>query len=157
VSEARRTFECFGGLVGVSVLGPESMEPERAAAAAEARLLAAHRQLSRFLPGSELSRLNRDPRTRVPADPLLLRLASGAREAGELGGTAPCVLNAANEVAVEAFLGGELGFTGIPEVIERTLDAMPLRQVTHFQELFEADAAARDHASGLLGGALSSA
>ena len=80
-----------------------------------------------------------------------------AREAGELGGTAPCVLNAANEVAVEAFLGGELGFTGIPEVIERTLDAMPLRQVTHFQELFEADAAARDHASGLLGGALSSA
>jgi 1-deoxy-D-xylulose-5-phosphate reductoisomerase len=80
-----------------------------------------------------------------------------AREAGELGGTAPCVLNAANEVAVEAFLGGELGFTGIPEVIERTLDAMPLRQVTHFQDLFEADAAARDHASGLLGGALSSA
>jgi 1-deoxy-D-xylulose-5-phosphate reductoisomerase len=80
-----------------------------------------------------------------------------AREAGELGGTAPCVLNAANEVAVEAFLGGELGFTGIAEVIERTLDAMPLRQVTHFQELFVADAAARDHASGLLGGALSSA
>jgi 1-deoxy-D-xylulose-5-phosphate reductoisomerase len=80
-----------------------------------------------------------------------------AREAGELGGTAPCVLNAANEVAVEAFLGGELGFTGIAEVIERTLDAMPLRQVTHFQDLFEADAAARDHASGLLGGALSSA
>jgi 1-deoxy-D-xylulose-5-phosphate reductoisomerase len=80
-----------------------------------------------------------------------------AREAGELGGTAPCVLNAANEVAVEAFLGGDLGFTGIAEVIERTLDAMPLRQVTHFQELFDADAAARDHASGLLGGALSSA
>jgi 1-deoxy-D-xylulose-5-phosphate reductoisomerase len=80
-----------------------------------------------------------------------------AREAGELGGTAPCVLNAANEVAVEAFLGGELGFTGIPEVTERTLDAMPLRQVTHFQELFDADAAAREHASGLLGGALSSA
>jgi thiamine biosynthesis lipoprotein len=84
VSEARRTFECFGGLVGVSVLGPASMEPERAAAAAEARLLAAHRQLSRFLPTSELSRLNRDPRARVPADPLLLRLASAAREAGEL-------------------------------------------------------------------------
>jgi thiamine biosynthesis lipoprotein len=84
VSEARRTFECFGGLVGVSVLGPESMEPERAAAAAEAELLAAHRQLSRFLPDSELSRLNRDPRTRVPAKPLLLRLASAAHEAGKL-------------------------------------------------------------------------
>jgi 1-deoxy-D-xylulose-5-phosphate reductoisomerase len=80
-----------------------------------------------------------------------------AREAGEAGGTAPCVLNAANEVAVEAFLAGKLGFTGIAEVIERTLEALPAQQVTHFQELFDADAAARDHASGLLGGALSSA
>lgn len=84
MSNARRTFECFGGMVDVSVLGPASMEPERAAAEAEVRLLAAHRQLSRFLPGSALSRLNRDPRTRVPADPLLLRLASAAREAGEM-------------------------------------------------------------------------
>jgi FAD:protein FMN transferase len=84
VSEVGRTFECFGGLVTVSVLGPASMEPEKAAAAAEARLLAAHRQLSRFLPGSELSCLNHDPRARVPADLLLLKLASAAREAGEL-------------------------------------------------------------------------
>ena len=84
MSEARRTFECFGGLVTVAVLGPASMEPGRAAAAAEAKLLAAHRQLSRFLPGSELSRLNRDPRDRVPASPLLLELASAARKAGEL-------------------------------------------------------------------------
>jgi thiamine biosynthesis lipoprotein len=60
------------------------MEPEKAAVTAEARLLAAHRQLSRFLPDSELSRLNRDSRARVPADPLLLRLASAARDAGEL-------------------------------------------------------------------------
>lgn len=86
MSEARRTFECFGGLVNVSVVGPASMAPERAATAAEARLLAAHRRLSRFLPDSELSRLNRDPRARVPADPLLLRLASAARKAGELSG-----------------------------------------------------------------------
>src|SRR4029450_4811133 len=41
-----------------------------------------------------------------------------AREAGEGGGTAPCVLNAADEVAVEAFLGGRIPFTRIPEVIE---------------------------------------
>jgi FAD:protein FMN transferase len=86
VSEARRSFECFGGLVNVSVLGPASMEPARAAAAAETRLLAAHRQLSRFLPASELSRLNRDSRTKVPAEPLLLRLASAGREAGQLTG-----------------------------------------------------------------------
>jgi 1-deoxy-D-xylulose-5-phosphate reductoisomerase len=80
-----------------------------------------------------------------------------AREAGEAGGTAPCVLNAADEVAVEAFLAGELGFTAIPEVIERTLEALPPEPVTHFEQLFETDAAARDHASGLAGGALSSA
>ena len=42
-----------------------------------------------------------------------------------MGGTAPCVLNAANEVAVHAFLAGELPFTGIPEVIDRTLEAVP--------------------------------
>ncbi|HWA55335.1 MAG TPA: FAD:protein FMN transferase [Solirubrobacterales bacterium] len=84
MSEARRTFECFGGVVTIAVLGPASMEPGRAAASAEAKLLAAHRQLSRFLPGSELSRLNRDPRARVPASPLLVELASAAREAGEL-------------------------------------------------------------------------
>ncbi|MGN6814764.1 MAG: FAD:protein FMN transferase [Solirubrobacterales bacterium] len=84
MSEVRRTFECFGGLVNVSVFGPQSMEPEKATAAAEAELLAAHRKLSRFLPESELTRLNRDPRASVPADPLLLRLASAAREAGEL-------------------------------------------------------------------------
>ncbi len=86
MSEVRRAFECFGGLVTVAVLGPASMEPEKAATAVEARLRAAHRQLSRFLPDSDLSRLNRDPRTSVPADPLLLRLASAAREAGELTG-----------------------------------------------------------------------
>ncbi len=84
MSEARRTFECFGGLVTVAVLGPASMRPAKAAEAAEAKLLAAHRQLSRFLPGSELSRLNRDPRARVPASPLMLELVSAAREAGEL-------------------------------------------------------------------------
>ena len=42
-----------------------------------------------------------------------------AREAGEVGGTAPCVLNAADEVAVEAFLAERIPFTGIPEVIDQ--------------------------------------
>src|SRR4051794_20250504 len=80
-----------------------------------------------------------------------------AREAGEAGGTAPCVLNAANEVAVSSFLAGEIGFTAIPAVIERTLEALPAEPIVHFEQLFEVDAAARDHASGLAGGALSSA
>ena len=45
-----------------------------------------------------------------------------SREAAEAGGTAPCVLNAANEVAVHAFLNGRLPFMGIPAVIEQTLE-----------------------------------
>jgi 1-deoxy-D-xylulose-5-phosphate reductoisomerase len=75
-----------------------------------------------------------------------------AREAGEMGGTAPCVLNAADEIAVEAFLAGRIAFTGIPEVIDRTLEAVPGGPVGHFEDLFDVDAAARDHARGLIEG-----
>jgi 1-deoxy-D-xylulose-5-phosphate reductoisomerase len=75
-----------------------------------------------------------------------------AREAGEVGGTAPCVLNAADEVAVEAFLAGRIAFTGIPEVIDRTLEAIPGGPVRHFDDLFDVDAAAREHARGLIEG-----
>jgi 1-deoxy-D-xylulose-5-phosphate reductoisomerase len=75
-----------------------------------------------------------------------------AREAGEVGGTAPCVLNAADEVAVEAFLAGRIPFTGIPDVIERTLEAISGGPVRHFEDLFDVDAAAREHARGLIEG-----
>src|SRR5918994_4623605 len=75
-----------------------------------------------------------------------------AREAGEVGGTAPCVLNAANEVAVEAFLAGRLPFAGIAEVIDRCLEALSGGPVRHFEDLFDVDAAAREHARGLIEG-----
>jgi 1-deoxy-D-xylulose-5-phosphate reductoisomerase len=75
-----------------------------------------------------------------------------AREAGEVGGTAPCVLNAADEVAVEAFLAGRIPFTGIPEVIDKCLEAIPGGPVRHFEDLFDVDAAAREHARGLIEG-----
>jgi 1-deoxy-D-xylulose-5-phosphate reductoisomerase len=74
-----------------------------------------------------------------------------AREAAVAGGTAPCVLNAANEVAVHAFLGGRIAFTAIAEVIETTLDevgSVPLRE---FDTLFDADRRAREVAAGALG------
>jgi 1-deoxy-D-xylulose-5-phosphate reductoisomerase len=67
-----------------------------------------------------------------------------AREAGEAGGTAPCVLNAADEVAVAAFLDGRIPFTGIAAVVERVLGEMPARPVGHFDDLFAADAEARE-------------
>jgi 1-deoxy-D-xylulose-5-phosphate reductoisomerase len=72
-----------------------------------------------------------------------------AREAAEAGGTAPCVLNAANEVAVHAFLRGELPFTGIARVIESTLAELPARPVRHFSDLYAADAEAREVARGV--------
>jgi 1-deoxy-D-xylulose-5-phosphate reductoisomerase len=56
-----------------------------------------------------------------------------AREAGERGGSAPAVLNAANEVAVEAFLAGEIGFPDIPAIIEECL----ARCVTHAEPTLE--------------------
>ncbi len=72
-----------------------------------------------------------------------------AREAAEAGGTAPCVLNAANEVAVHAFLAGDLPFTGIPRVIESTLSELPAQPVRHFSDLYAADAHAREVARGV--------
>jgi 1-deoxy-D-xylulose-5-phosphate reductoisomerase len=72
-----------------------------------------------------------------------------AREAARAGGTAPCVLNAANEVAVHAFLRGELSFTGIARVIESTLAELAARPVRHFSDLYEADAEAREVARGV--------
>jgi 1-deoxy-D-xylulose-5-phosphate reductoisomerase len=75
-----------------------------------------------------------------------------AREAGEVGGTAPCVLNAADEVAVEAFLDGRIPFTGIAEVIDRCLDEIPTGAADHFEQLFLVDSQAREHARGLIEG-----
>jgi 1-deoxy-D-xylulose-5-phosphate reductoisomerase len=69
-----------------------------------------------------------------------LRLAG---EAARQGGTAPCVLNAANEVAVHAFLEGRLRFVEIPEVIERTLSTLPAEPVRAFESLYHADREAR--------------
>jgi len=66
-----------------------------------------------------------------------------AREAALAAGTAPCVLNAANEVAVHAFLEGRLRFNGIAEVIERTLDELPVAPVRAFESLYVADREAR--------------
>ena len=69
------------------------------------------------------------------------------REAALAGGTAPCILNAANEIAVHAFLEGRLAFTGIADVIAATLHVMPGGPVRAFESLFEADREARELAS----------
>jgi len=59
------------------------------------------------------------------------------------GGTAPAILNAANEVAVAAFLAGNLGFLAIPELIERTLSALPAEPADDLAVLLASDQRAR--------------
>lgn len=63
------------------------------------------------------------------------------------GGTAPAVLNAANEIAVSAFLQGQLGFLAIPALVEDVLAALPSQAADTLDTLLEADARARQLAS----------
>jgi 1-deoxy-D-xylulose-5-phosphate reductoisomerase len=69
-----------------------------------------------------------------------------AREAMSLGGTATAILNAANEVAVAAFLAGELNFADIPAVIETTLSHLPGHEAVSLEVILKADANARQNA-----------
>jgi len=73
-----------------------------------------------------------------------------AREAARAGGTAPCIMNAANEVAVHAFLSERLRFLDIAAVIEETLEQLPSGPVHSFDSLGEADAEARRLAGELV-------
>ena len=74
-----------------------------------------------------------------------------ARRAGETGGTLPAVLNAANEVAVAAFLGGRLSFPGIWETVAAVMDRHHVSQGRGLEAALAADAWARQEAEGLLG------
>jgi 1-deoxy-D-xylulose-5-phosphate reductoisomerase len=67
--------------------------------------------------------------------------------AGRAGGSAPAVLNAADEVAVAAFLEGRIGFPGIPAVVSAALEAVPVGPVESVEQVMEADRAARAAAS----------
>jgi 1-deoxy-D-xylulose-5-phosphate reductoisomerase len=69
-----------------------------------------------------------------------------AYEAIEAGGTMPTVLNAANEIAVEAFLNGRIGFVQIAETIERTMDAHSATGLASIEEVLKADLWGRERA-----------
>ncbi len=85
-----------------------------------------------------------------PVDEETFRCLRLAREAARTGGTAPCIMNAANEVAVHAFLGERLRFLDIAVVIEETLELLPSGPVHSFDSLGEADAEARRVAGELV-------
>jgi 1-deoxy-D-xylulose-5-phosphate reductoisomerase len=70
-----------------------------------------------------------------------------ARQAGRAGGTAPAVLNAANEVAVEAFLSGRASFTDVAALVEGALAGVPREPADSLETVERADRAARMHVS----------
>lgn len=73
-----------------------------------------------------------------------------ALEAGRAGGTLPCVLNAANEVAVAAFLSGSCGFTDIDAAVEHTMNRFSAERVESLEQLWDIDRAARAEAARYL-------
>jgi 1-deoxy-D-xylulose-5-phosphate reductoisomerase len=78
-----------------------------------------------------------------PPDFETFPLLALARRSGERGGTFPCAFNAANEVAVAAFLDGKLSFLGIAATVEETLAAVEGAPARDLDDLMEADAEAR--------------
>jgi len=85
-----------------------------------------------------------------PPDPERFPLLPLARQAGERGGTYPCAFNAANEVAVAAFLDGRAGFLDIAAIVEDALASVDGAPADDLAELVEADAEARRLAAGRL-------
>jgi 1-deoxy-D-xylulose-5-phosphate reductoisomerase len=77
----------------------------------------------------------------------LLRLAYEAQRAG---GSATCTLNAADEVAVEAFLNGEIPFPGIADVVEETLERVPVQQPDSIDLVLAIDRESRDQARDIV-------
>ena len=75
-----------------------------------------------------------------------------ARAAGAEGGTAPAVLNAANEVAVGAFLDGRIGFMDIPRLVAGALDSVPATPADALDLVLDADARARAAVTAALAG-----
>lgn len=65
------------------------------------------------------------------------------------GGTAPCILNAANEVAVSKFLAGEIGFTKIPEIINRSLETVTSHKNPDLEMIIECDKLTREFVSSI--------
>lgn len=84
-----------------------------------------------------------------PPDPARYPCLGLARAAATAGGTAPAVFNAANEVAVAAFAANQLPFTGIAELVGRTLAALPVGEPGHLDAVLAADADTRRVASRL--------
>ena len=124
MTEAIERFDCFGGRCEVYVIGegPASSAAE-AAGAARSELSALHLRFSRFIAESELSRVNRDPRTSVRVSAMMARLACAVRFAGELSSG---LVDATQVSEIER--AGYARDLGEPLALARALELAPARR-----------------------------
>lgn len=85
-----------------------------------------------------------------PADTETFKCLALARQAGSTGGTLPCAMNAANEIAVAAFLAGDCAFLDIADCVEEVMSVHDVRKVESLDQLSEVDAWARMQARNVL-------
>jgi len=85
-----------------------------------------------------------------PPDEVRFPCLSLAYRAIREGGSSPAILNAANEVAVDAFLNSRIGFTAIPELIETVMDQMSLTEASTLEQILDVDRQARSMAERLI-------
>jgi 1-deoxy-D-xylulose-5-phosphate reductoisomerase len=77
-------------------------------------------------------------------------LLTYAFDAIEKGGNMPCILNAANEIAVDAFLNGKIRFTEMPRLVRKVMDSITFMQAPTLENLVTANTEARAYAASLL-------
>jgi 1-deoxy-D-xylulose-5-phosphate reductoisomerase len=104
----------------------------------------------RPVPGARLDLTRAGALTFFPPDPERFPCLRLARAALDDGGLAPAVVNAANEVAVAAFLDRRIGFMDIPALIERALDRHPGGALTSIDECVDVDARTRATVRGVI-------
>ena len=97
-----------------------------------------------------LDLLQKEALTFLPPDPERFPCLQLAYHAIQVGGTMPAVLNAANEIAVNAFLEGSLPFTKIPTLIQRVMEEHEVKSATTVEDILKADHRARDTSKEIL-------
>ena len=101
-------------------------------------------------PATHVDWRSSEPLTFAAPDRGAFRCLDLALEAGRTGGTLPCAMNAANEVANEAFRQDRCGFCDIDRIVERVMDATSVESLTSLEQIAEVDALARKRARGFV-------
>lgn len=101
-------------------------------------------------PATHVDWRSSEPLTFAAPDRGAFRCLDLALEAGRTGGTLPCAMNAANEVANEAFRQDRCGFCDIDRIVERVMDVTSVESLTSLEQIAEVDALARKRARGFV-------